>query len=386
MRIINISLGNLKRRKLRSLLLLLSIVIGVASSVFLFTTVQVMEEDVANKIDQFGSNLLILPKGGETLSFGGVTIGTGSGQELDMSMIPTMYTIENNETLAIISPKLLAEGEIQGKKVLLVGVEFPEELRLKKWWQIQGLAKGQVPEAKEIIVGSDVARIFDLKPGDKVEIKGQEFQVRGVIETTGSMENDQAIFMDLGTLQSLENKPTGLSLIEAAVLCYTCPIEDVTTQLREKLPETRVTALQATLESRDNTVEQFRLLGIFISLILLLTSGFVVAMSMNAAVRERTGDIGVLRAIGFRKKHIMRVFLYEVLFISSLGGFLGFALGMGLAMEFGSLLAQMSLQVPFQPILALYSLLIAVVVSLVASVYPVWKATKLEPVDALRYF
>ncbi|NMA68092.1 MAG: hypothetical protein GX958_01555 [Desulfitobacterium sp.] len=64
----------------------------------------------------------------------------------------------------------------------------------------------------------------------------------------------------------------------------------------------------------------------------------------------------------------------------------GFALGMGLAMEFGSLLAQMSLQVPFQPILALYSLLIAVVVSLVASVYPVWKATKLEPVDALRYF
>lgn len=386
MRIINISLGNLKRRKLRSLLLLLSIVIGVASSVFLFTTVQVMEEDVANKIDQFGSNLLILPKGGETLSFGGVTIGTGSGQELDMSMIPTMYTIENKETLAIISPKLLAEGEIQGKKVLLVGVEFPEELRLKKWWEIQGLAKGQVPEAKEIIVGSDVGRIFDLKPGAKVEIKGQEFQVRGVIETTGSMENDQAIFMDLGTLQRLENKPTGLSLIEAAVLCYTCPIEDVTTQLREKLPETRVTALQATLESRDNTVEQFRLLGIFISLILLLTSGFVVAMSMNGAVRERTGDIGVLRAIGFRKKHIMMVFIYEVLFISSLGGFLGFALGMGLAMEFGSLLAQMSLQVPFQPILALYSLLIAVVVSLVASVYPVWKATKLEPVDALRYF
>lgn len=65
MRIINISLGNLKRRKLRSLLLLLSIVIGVASSVFLFTTVQVMEEDVANKIDQFGSNLLILPKAGK---------------------------------------------------------------------------------------------------------------------------------------------------------------------------------------------------------------------------------------------------------------------------------------------------------------------------------
>lgn len=386
MRILNISLGNLKRRKLRSLLLLLSIVIGVSSSIFLYTTVQVMEQDVADKIDQFGSNLLLLPKGGETLSFGGVTVGTGSGQELDMSMIPEMYTIENSETLAIISPKLLVEGEIRGKKVLLVGVEFPEELSLKKWWQIQGLEKGQLPESNEILVGSEVARLFNLSPAEKVELKGQEFQVGGVIQTTGSMENDQAIFMDLATLQKIENKPTAISLIEAAVLCYTCPIEDVTTQLGDKFPEARVTALQANLESRDNTVEQFRVLGTVISLILLLTSGFVVAMSMNAAVKERTRDIGVLRALGFRKKHIMRMLLYEVLLISIFGGLLGFALGMGMAMKLGSLLAQMALEVPFQPLLALYSLLAAVLISILASLYPVWKATKLDPVDALRYF
>ena len=59
MRILDITLGNLKRRKLRSLLLLLSIIIGVSSSVFLFTTTRSMEQDVADKIDQFGSNLLI---------------------------------------------------------------------------------------------------------------------------------------------------------------------------------------------------------------------------------------------------------------------------------------------------------------------------------------
>ncbi|MEA5025114.1 Macrolide export ATP-binding/permease protein MacB [bioreactor metagenome] len=386
MNLFTITLGNLKRRKLRSLLLLFSIIIGVASSVFLFTTTRSMEQDVADKIDQFGSNLLILPKTGETLSFGGVTVGTSPGQELDMDMIPQMKTIKNNETLATISPKLLAEGEINTKRVLLVGVQFPEELRLKKWWTIEGLAVGQLPKSNEILIGSEVVRILNLSIGQEVEIKGEKFWVGGVIQPTGSLENDQAIFMDLPTLQKIEDKPTAISLIEAAVLCYTCPIEDVSLQLSEKLPGTKVAALQSTIESRDDTVAQFSLFAAVISVILLMTSGFVVAMSMISAVKERTRDIGILRAIGFRKKHILRMFLYEVSLISALGGLMGFALGMGLAMQLGSTVVQMTVQVPFQPLLALYSLAAALVISLIAGIYPAWQASRLDPVEALRYF
>lgn len=386
MKILDITLGNLKRRKLRALLLLLSIVIGVASSVFLFTTTRSMERDVADKIDQFGSNLLILPKTGEALSFGGVIVGTSPGEELDISMVTQMRTIKNNETLATISPKLLGEAKVQDKQVLLVGVQFPDELRLKKWWKIDGLPERQLPETQEILIGSEVAQVLKLKPQQQVQIKGQEFRVGGVIQPTGSLENDQAIFMDLNLLQKIENKPTAISLIEAAAFCYTCPIEDVSMQLSEKLPEAKVTALQSTLESRDDTVAKFSILATIISVILLITSGFVVAMSLAGAVKEQTRDIGVFRAIGFRKKHILMMFFYEVSLVSVAGGLIGYALGMGLAIQFGSALAQMTLQVPFQPILALYSILAALVISLLASIYPALKATKLDPVEALRYF
>lgn len=386
MRLSHISYENVRRRKTRSLLLILSIMIGVASSVFLFTTTKSMEKDVADKLDQFGSNILILPETGETLSFGGVTVGTSQGKELDMAMISEMKTIKNNETLATISPKLLADSEIQGKRALLVGVDFTQELRLKKWWKINGLEKGQVPEANEILLGSDVARILNLSPLQQVQIKGQDFRVRGIIQSTGSIENDQAIFMDLTTLQRAENKPTAISLIEAAAFCYTCPIEEVTRQLSEKLPDAKVTALQSTLQSRDDTVQRFSLFAIVISVILLVTSGFVVAMSMISSVKERTRDIGVLRAIGFRKQHIIQMLFLEVTFVSLIGGLIGFALGMGLAMKFGPIIAQMTVQVPWQPMLALYSVGAALVVSILASIYPAWSATKLDPVEALRYF
>ncbi|AHF05977.1 ABC transporter permease [Desulfitobacterium metallireducens] len=387
MRLVHISVQNLRRRKSRALLMMLSIVIGIASSTFLFTTTQAMEKDVADKLDQYGSNLLILPDSGEALTFGGITVGvTRKPQDLDMTIIEKMKTIENKESLATISPKLLADVEIQDQKVLLVGVDFAQELRLKKWWKIEGLNFGELPEKNEIIVGSEVARILGLNCGENVDIKGQPFLIKGVIQPTGSVEDDQAIFINLQTLQGMVNKPNSLSMVEAAALCYTCPIDQITQQLSEKLPGTQVTALWATLESRDQTVNKFSIFSIASSLILLITSALVVAISMISSVRERTRDIGVLGAIGFRKRHILQIIFLEAALVSLIGGLAGYFLGMGLAEAYGPTVAEMAILIPWQPILGVYATFGAVMISVLASIYPAWKAAKLDPIEALRYF
>lgn len=386
MRLTDIALQNLRRRKMRSALLVISVIIGVASIIFLYTTTQAMKEDVANKLDQFGSNILILPDTGAAMTFGGVTVEAPTQvKELDMSLIPLMQTIKNKETLATIAPKLLVDTKISGQTILLLGVDFQQELQLKKWWMLDGLDKGQIPSTNEVILGSEVARSLGLSPKQTITIREQDFRVAAIIQPTGSTENDQAIFIDLTVLQKLANRPNAISLIETAALCYTCPIEEVTQQLSAKLPGTKVTALKSTLESRDDTVSRFNLFARIVSLILFLASGLVVTMTMKSSVEERTREIGILRAIGFRKRHITQIILTEAAFLSLLGGLLGYLLGMSAVVNFGSAIVKAQVNIPWQPNLLAYALSASLLIGLVASLYPALKAAKLNPTESLRY-
>ena len=386
MRLTNIAFQNLRHRKMRSALLVLSVMIGVASIIFLYTTTQAMEEDVANKLDQYGSNILILPDTGEAMTFGGITVeAPAQVKELDMSLIPLMKTIKNKETLATIAPKLLVDTKIKGQEILLIGVDFPEELHLKKWWILDGLAKNERPANDEVLLGSDAARALGLSPKQTITIKGQDFIVVAIIQPTGSSENDQAVFIDLAVLQKLANRPNAISLIEAAAFCYTCPIDEVTKQLTALLPATKVTALRASLESRNDTIRQFNVFARSVSLLLFLASSLVITLTMKSSVEERTREIGVLRAIGFRKRHILQIILTEAGILSLWGGILGYFIGMGTAVNFGSALVKAQVQIPWQFNLLMDSLGASLLIGLLASLYPAWKATRLDPAQSLRY-
>jgi putative ABC transport system permease protein len=387
MRLTNVAMGNLKRRKLKMGLLVLGLVIGVASIVGLFSITKAMEEDLANKIDEYGANMLIVPDNDNvSISFGGIIVeGVGQVKDFDMSIIDKMRTIKNKETLNIISPKLLADDSINGKQALLVGVQFSEELRLKKWWQVNWIEGKKTPTAEEVLVGSEAARVLGLAPGNKVNIKGQEFQVTGTIQPTGSSENDSAIFIDLSTLQKLTNRPQAVSLVEAAAFCYTCPIFEVTTQLQEKLPGTKVSALKESVQNRDDMVKKFGVFALAVSGIIMIIGGLVVLISMMSSVKERTREIGVFRAIGYRKSHVIQIVLTEATILSLIGGIIGYLIGMSVASAFGSVVAQMDVQVVWQPLIALYAIGGAVVIGIVASAIPAWQATRLDPVEALRF-
>jgi putative ABC transport system permease protein len=176
-----------------------------------------------------------------------------------------------------------------------------------------------------------------------------------------------------------------LSLIEISALCNTCPIEEIVAQISEKLPNAKVSAVKQSVKSKMHTVDQFASFSLGISALVVFIGALIVLTTMMSSVSERTREIGIFRAIGFRKSHIMRVILLEVLIVGIIGGVAGYLTGFLGAWLIAPRMAELSVPVVWNPYLAVYAVLLAIVISQLASLYPAIKASKLDPVKALRF-
>ena len=144
-------------------------------------------------------------------------------------------------------------------------------------------------------------------------------------------------------------------------------------------------AIQSVVKGRMETLGHFKSFALGVSGLVALVGSLVVLVTMMGSVKERTSEIGIFRAIGFRRSHIMRVVLWEAMLISLAAGLLGWLLGMGageLALPWFSQGATSHLI--WDPLIGLAGLGLALVVGMGASFYPAMAAARLDPHDALR--
>jgi len=383
MRLIDVTLRNLRRRKGRKLLLMLGLAIGVATAVALMAITATMQADVAHKLDEYGANILIVPKANDlSLSYGGVTVASAAYDvgELTLADLDRIQTIKNARNISVIAPKLLGAATIGGHSVLVAGVRFPDELRLKQWWHLEG----QEPAGpNDALVGLRLAQALNLYPGDPVEVDGHAFRVTGILAENGSQDDD-ILFIDLSTAQQVMNKPNSVSLVEVAALCTACPVEDMVKQMSDVLPQARVTALRQAVTLRMETVGQLGRFAMAVSAVVMAIGSLVVLTTMLGAVAERRQEIGLFRALGFRQRHVMEIILAEAAVVSLLGGLVGWLLGMGAAVVLAPRLAAVTTPVVWSPWLALGAIGGAFLVGLLASLYPATNAARLDPTTALR--
>jgi putative ABC transport system permease protein len=383
MRLIDVTLRNLRRRKGRKLLLLLGLTIGVATVVALMAITTTMQADVSVKLDEYGANIIIVPKANDlSLSYGGVTVASAAYDvgELTLADLDRIQTIKNARNISVVAPKLLGAIPIGGRSVLVAGVRFADELRLKQWWHMEG----QEPvTADDALVGLRLARILDLQPGEKIEINGHTFRVAGILAENGSQDDD-ILFIDLTAAQRVMAKPGAVSLVEVAALCTECPIEDMVQQITGVLPQARVTALRQAVTLRMETVGQLSRFALAVSVVVITIGALVVLTTMLGSVAERRQEIGLFRALGFRQRHVMRIILGEASMVSLAGGLLGWLLGMMAAMALAPRLVDLTAPVIWNPWLAIGSIGGAILVGLVGSIYPAINAAQLDPTTALR--
>lgn len=383
MKLHNIAVNNLRRRKGKVFFLIMGLLVGVAAVVALVTTTNILEEDIAHKMDEFGANILITPKSeGLSLTYGGLNLGGLSfdTKEIAQADLEKIKTIENAANIRIVSPKVFGVFENNNEKALVVGVDFPAELSLKKWWKIVG---NQPVADDEILVGKEAADRFGLKTGGTTDIKGETFKVAGILEPTGS-QDDNLIFMALPRTQKLFGKEGKVGMVEIAALCKNCPISELVVQISKVIPAGKVTAVQQVVASRMDTLHNFRKFSLGISGLVLLVGSMVVFVTMMGSVTERTREIGIFSAIGFRSSHIMKIILLEAFVVSLIAGVIGYICGIGVTRALLAFLTEHMPHFSLDPLVAGGAVFLSVVIGLIASLYPAMTAAKMDPSEALR--
>ncbi len=398
MRIIQIVGGNLKRRWVKTAFLTAALALGVAMVVALMSIVAAMRLELGNELDKFGPNIVIAPKvKGQELYYGG---GQFSKVAFDIKPLTEgdlvrIRTIQDRESINIVSPKLVGEVKLNGQPALLVGVETKNEFSMKPWFTLEtlaGTAPGEDPvklremtlPANGLILGAKAARGFALKSGDPVAVNQQEFLVTGVLKEFGS-EEDSLVYADLGAVQKLFGADGVYSMIEVSGFCNFCPIEDMASQMTDVLPNARVTAIRQAALVREETIDGFAAFSYIFSVVAVLATILFAFITMLSAVNERRVEIGIFRAIGFRRSLIVQMIVLEALIVSLLAGVLGFALGSAIAMTAGPVLAQLQAAVPWDFELFLPAVGLSVAIAVAASLYPALKAAQLDPLEAIRY-
>jgi putative ABC transport system permease protein len=384
----DIALKNLRRRKSKAAFVLVGLTIGVSAVVVFISIAEALTQNINSKLEEYGANILIVPKTENlSMSYGGISLGgvLFEMQEIHEGELAKIREIENAKNVAAVGPMLLGAVEIGSRKAVLAGMDFHVASQLRPWWKVQG----SQPDEEGVLAGAEAARVLELVAGKPVAVNGRSLVVSGILDATGS-QDDHILFTPLATAQSILHKEGRISLAEVAALCAGCPIEEMVRQISEILPGANVMAIKQVVEGRMETLNQFRKASYGLSAIVVLVGALVVLVTMMGSVRERTAEIGIFRAIGFRSSHIMKIILLEAGIVSVLAGVLGYLVGLGatkVALLFyaaGGDHSRHGIALPVDPWLAGAALALAIVLGLTASYYPARLAARLDPCEALR--
>ena len=397
---LKIAIKNLRTRKLRSWLTILGIVIGVFLIMSLLSLSQGLQATVMNQLKAVGTDIVMIMPGNisdiMTTMMGGAKL-----TEEDLNVIQKTQGVQ--AVLPNVYSAVLAKFGNKSKNVILAGMDIKNNRNIYETDIGMKLSEGNwpVPGKKEVLVGSLVPTdvLPGLKVGSGITIKGKNFVVAGILKSMGDKTDDTMMAMDLnlyqnvtgeykGAPQAIAKIAPGYSTDQVAKAIKTNLEENAKRRAGQEGGSYSVLTSEALGSIAGNIMGIIQVVVFAFGGIAVLVGGIGIMNTMYTSVRERTKEIGILKAVGAKNSTIISIFLIESGIIGLVGGLGGMIPGLGLAkliQVYGQIHPVFYIEASVTPGIILFGLLFSVGVGCLSGYFPARSAAKLKPVDALRY-
>ena len=394
------ALDALWANRLRSLLTILGVIVGVAAVIAVVTLTQGTSAVLNARVASLGTNVLTITPG-STIT-GGVRGGAGTTHSLTQADADAIGSLPH---IANVSPLLGANAQViagsQNWNTRVQGV-YPSYQAIASWQLAEGSWFSAADESSGqpvAVIGQTVVQNLFTPTGtdplgQTIMVNGQAYQVVGVLQTkgvAGFANQDDVVFIPFTAAQERLNNSQYVNQIVAQVDTtnnVATAQQEITSLLDQRhniaaggTADFTVRSPTQFVQTAQQSAQTLAVLLIGIAAISLIVGGIGIMNIMLVSVTERTREIGIRMAVGARRSDIRNQFLIEALTLSALGGLLGIAIGL-----IGGLALTHAFQLPF--VLSLAAIALAVGVSMLIGIvfgfYPAIRASRLDPIVALR--
>ena len=396
---IRLAVSRLRTSRLRAALTMLGIIIGVASVVALVAVGQGTTANITSQLSSLGTNLLTVNPGATRTGF-----TRGAAGSANTLTVADATAIAGLSSVAAVAPQvstslLVVDGDLNTTTTIVGTTSAYPEVRAYDLWVGSFLTDASIEDHLRVAVfGATTATTLGLTAdslGTSVSIGGLPFEVIGILQAkggTGFPDPDDQVLLPITAVEKYfvsgqSVQTIGVSASSADAMSQASA--DITALLRDRHGLAGSTASdfsildQAQLLSAVSSVsDTLTLLLGGIASISLVVGGIGIMNIMLVAVRERTREIGIRKAIGARGRDILAQFLVEALTLSLLGGALGVAAGLGVSMVIAHIAKW---PFTFNPLTVVAAVGFSAAVGVIFGVWPARQAARLDPIAALRY-
>jgi len=391
---------NLTQRKVRTGLTILSIAVAVAVLYTLLSFNKGYTASLKQQLQQMGVHILVVPPG---CPFEAASLLLKGGKPPAYLSEEVLGKIEQMPGIQIMAPGFMSAIMHDDRTDIYYGMDR-RTIELKNWWKLKPGGKWFTDDQQDaVVLGSDAAltelvinqQTDPFKAGEVIWIPelNREMKIIGILEPTGT-QDDGFFYVPNKVAQQIFNKPGKVTTV--AIRLDDPTQAGVIGEQLQKLEGVEVITMSELLGTQQRMMESAKMLVMAIVFIAIAISAIGVLNTVLMSVFERTKEIGVMRSTGASKMHIFSLIWLETLLMSAVGGVVGLVIAIGGAGFMEKLVVAALTQIKFMtvsshsqlatfdPRIVVTTLLFVLGIGLVAGIYPAFRASRQEPIEALR--